>query len=183
MSMESDVASPLLGRQAPDFTLPRTRYQVFSTRDVQGAPVVLVFYPGDWDPVSGQQLHLYQEYLPELRRFDASLVAISVDSIWSHAAFARTLGLSFPLVSDFQPKGQVARAYHVYRELEGRSGRALFVVDAGGVIRWSRTFPANLNPGIQGILSALQTLDERRTLLEETTSGPMSLTERIDGGY
>jgi peroxiredoxin len=161
--VKDTIASPLTGRQAPDFTLPRTRYQTFSLRDVRGNPAILVFYPGDWDPVSCQQLHLYQEYLPELRRFEASLVAISVDSVWSHAALGRALGLSFPLLSDFQPKGQVARAYQVYRETEGQSARALFVVGPEGIIHWSHTYPTNLNPGVQGIVSTLETLNKRRT--------------------
>jgi peroxiredoxin len=157
--VRTQIPTPLTDRQAPDFTLPRSAYQSFSLRDVRGKPAVLAFYPGDWEPVSSEQLRLYQEYLPELRRFDAALAAISVDSVWSHAAFGRALGLTFPLLSDFRPKGHVSRAYHVYGEEAGRSDRALFVVDPEGVIRWSRSFPTNLNPGIEGILSALERLD------------------------
>lgn len=156
--MKDDITSPLTGTQAPDFVLPRTAYRAFSLRDVRGKPAVLVFYPGDWDPVSSQQLALYQEYVPELQRFAASMVGISVDSIWSHAAFAEALHLSFPLLADFQPKGKVSRAYGVYREQVGRSGRALFVIDSEGVVRWSHTFPTNLNPGIEGILRAIESL-------------------------
>lgn len=164
--MKDDAVSPLIGSQAPDFTLPRTGYQTFSLGDIQGKPAILVFYPGDWEPVSSEQLGLYQAYLPELRRFDASLVAISIDSVWSHAAFGRELGLSFPLLSDFRPKGHVARTYRVYRENQGRSARALFVLDPDGFIRWGRTFPPNLNPGVDGILTTLQTFKKRRALPE-----------------
>ena len=160
--MNQDRSSPLAGRPAPAFTLPRTTYQVFSLHDVRGRPAILVFYPGDWEPVSREQLCLYQEYLPELQRFDAALVAISVDSVWSHAAFGKALALSFPLLSDFHPRGHVSRAYHVYREDEGRSGRALFVLDRDGMVRWSRSLPANLNPGVHGILSALDSLQVTR---------------------
>jgi peroxiredoxin len=160
--MKENGSSPLTGMQAPDFTLPRTDYQAFSLQDVHGRSAVLAFYPGDWEPVSCEQLHLYQEYLLELRRFDAALVAISVDSIWSHAAFGQELGLSFPLLSDFRPKGHVSRAYHVYREREGRSSRALFVVDPAGIVRWARTFPLNLNPGVHGILSTLESMQVTR---------------------
>jgi peroxiredoxin len=162
--------SPLTGSQAPDFTLPRTVYQSFALPDVRGRPAILVFYPGDWEPVSSEQLCLYQEYLSELRRFDAALVAISTDSVWSHAAFGKALGLSFPLLSDFHPKGQVSRAYGVYREEEGRSGRALFVVDPAGVVQWCRRLPTNLNPGVGGILSALETLDPMRIAPSSTRS-------------
>ena len=156
--MNETIASPLAGKLAPDFTLPRTLHASFALRDVRGRPAVLVFYPGDWDPISSEQLCLYEEHRPELRRFEAALIAISVDSIWSHAVFGRELGLSFPLLSDFEPKGQVSRAYDVYREAEGRSGRALFVLDPEGIVRWSRCYPTSLNPGAHGILSALESL-------------------------
>ena len=160
--MNEDRSSPLAGIQAPDFTLPRTGYQVFSLHDVRGRPAILVFYPGDWESVSSEQLRLYQEYLPELQSFDAALVAISVDSVWSHAAFGKALNLSYPLLSDSHPKGAVSRAYHVYRAADDRSGRALFAVDRAGIVRWSRTFPTNLNPGVHGILSALESLQVTR---------------------
>ena len=166
VDVKADNGSPLTGSRAPIFTLPRTRYQAFSLRDTQGYPTILVFYPGDWEPVSAEQLRLYQEYLPALGRFNASLVGISVDSVWSHAAFGKELGLSFPLLSDSRPKGHVSRAYDVYREAEDRSDRALFVIDPEGVVRWSRTFPFNLNPGIDGILRALQTPDRGTAALE-----------------
>lgn len=144
------------------FTLPRTYHQAFSLHDVRGRPAILVFYPGDWDPVSAEQLRLYQDHLPELSSGGAALVAVSVDSVWSHAAFGQALGLSYPLLADFQPKGQTARAYHVYRDSEGRSGRALFVVDSAGRVRWARSVPTNLNPGVEGILSALESVNGSR---------------------
>lgn len=158
--MKHETPLSTVARYAPDFTLRRSDYQTFSLRDVRGKPAVVVFYPGDWEPVSTEQLRLYDEYLPDLLRYDATLVAISVDSVWSHAAFRHSLGLAFPLLSDAHPKGQVARAYDVYREPEGRSGRALFVIDPAGLVRWSRSFPINLNPGVHGILKALRALDD-----------------------
>jgi len=160
--MIETLAAPLTGKQAPDFTLPRTIHARFALRDIQGRPAVLVFYPGDWDPISSEQLRLYEDHLPDLQRVDAALVAISVDSVWSHAAYSTALGLSFPLLADFQPKGQVSRAYHVYREEAGRSGRALFVLDGAAVVHWSRSVPPNLNPGVHGILRALETLQIAR---------------------
>jgi peroxiredoxin len=117
-----------------------------------------VFYPGDWEPVSRQQLALYQECLPEIHRFGATLIGISVDSVWSHAAFGTALDLAFPLLSDFHPKGEVSRAYGVYREDEGRSERMVVVLDAEGMACWSRVYPTNLNPGVDGILTTLETM-------------------------
>ena len=148
--------APLIGRPAPDFTLPRSAHQTFSLRDVAGSPAILVFYPGDWEPVSSEQLRMYQEYLRELYAFDAVLVGISTDTVWSHEAYAAGLGITFPLLSDSHPKGQVSREYGVYQEEIGRSSRALFVLDGEGIVRWARNYPTNLNPGVEGTLAALK---------------------------
>ena len=159
-------ASPLPpGNRAPDFELPATPDQKVMLSDFRGQPVILVFYPEDWSPVCSDELGLYQAVLPEFRKFGAELIAISVDSAWSHLAFAKDRNLHFPLLADFEPKGDVARAYHVYRDVAGTSERALFVVDADGVIRWSYVSPVAVNPGADGILRALEELNGR----EEST--------------
>jgi hypothetical protein len=108
--------------------------------------------------VASAQLALYQELVPDLERLNASVVGISVDTTWSHEAFARTRGISFPLLSDDAPSGEAARAYGVYVPQTGRSRRALFVIDGTGVVRWSAAFPDAVNPGVDGILAALETL-------------------------
>src|SRR5262245_49072929 len=146
------------GSVAPGFTLPSTPHQSVSLSDFRGRPVVLVFYPEDWSPVCSDQLVLYQELLPEFRRYNAELLGISVDGIWSHLAFAKDRNLRFPLLSDFEPKGEVARAYGVYRSSDGTSERALYVIDADGVVRWSYISPVGINPGADGILRALEDL-------------------------
>jgi peroxiredoxin len=120
--------------------------------------VILAFYPADWSPVCTDQMALYQELLPEFRKFNAQLLGISVDGVWSHLAFARDRNLHFPLLADFEPKGVVARAYHVYRDEDGTSERALFVIDAKGMVAWSYVSPVGLNPGADGILRALESL-------------------------
>src|SRR6266498_1631024 len=147
------------GTRAPDFELPSTPDQKVALGDFRGQPVILAFYPGDWSPVCSDQLALYQELLPEFQRFGAELLGISVDGIWSHLAFARDRNLHFPLLSDFEPKGEVARAYRVYREGDGTSERALYVIDADGVIRWSYVSPVGINPGADGILRAFESLE------------------------
>jgi peroxiredoxin len=129
--------------------------------DLRGRPAVLVFYPADWSPVCGDQLAVYNEILSEFDRFGARLVGVSVDSAWCHAAYAKARKLEFPLLADFEPKGAVARAYGVYREGEGVCERALFVLDAGGVVRWSYVSPIDVNPGAEGILEALERLPAR----------------------
>ena len=148
------------GTEAPDFRLPSTPDQTVSLAEFLGRPVILAFYPEDWSPVCSDQLALYQELLPEFQRFNAELVGISVDGIWSHLAFAKDRNLHFPLLADFEPKGEVARTYQVYRATEGTSERALYVIGADGIVRWSYVSPVGVNPGADGILRALEGLEE-----------------------
>jgi peroxiredoxin len=146
------------GTEAPEFDLRSTPDQTVSLAGFRGRPVILVFYPEDWSPVCTDQLALYQELLPEFQRYGAELVGVSVDGIWSHLAFAKDRNLHFPLLADFEPKGEVARAYRVYRAEEGTSERALYVIDADGIVRWSYVSPIGVNPGADGILRALESL-------------------------
>src|SRR5258708_39213062 len=164
--MHTDRASPAVepqiplaaGTIAPEFSLPGTTGQTLSLGALRGRPVVLVFYPADWEPLSTEQLGFYHETLPEFQRLGALLLSISVDSVWCHQAFAQAGHLQFPLLADFEPKGAVARAYGVYRQPSGTSERALFVVDAAGVIRWSYRSPIGVDPGAGGILATLEAL-------------------------
>jgi len=146
------------GIPAPDFTLHSTPDQSVSLSDFRGQPVILVFYPADFSPVCGDQVALYNELLPEFRRFNAELIGISVDGIWCHLAFAKDRKLKFPLLADFEPKGAVARAYGAYRAQDGSAERALFVIDSEGTIQWSYVSPVGINPGADGILAALEAL-------------------------
>jgi len=108
--------------------------------------------------VCGDQTALYNELLPEFHRFHAELIGISVDGPWCHMAFAQERKLRFPLLSDFEPKGAAARQFGVYRSQDGFCERALFVIDAEGIIRWTYVSPVGINPGADGILSALEAL-------------------------
>ncbi|OLC56212.1 MAG: peroxiredoxin [Chloroflexi bacterium 13_1_40CM_4_68_4] len=157
----SNPAADLLGpgMAAPEFELAATPDgKNLRLSSLRGRPVVLVFYPADWSPVCTDQLSLYNELMPEWDRFNAQLLGISVDSIWSHNAWAKEKNLRFPLLADFEPKGAVTRAYGAYDEASGMSERALFVVDHDGKISWSYLSPINVNPGADGILAALEAL-------------------------
>ena len=147
------------GVQAPDFSLPTTPDQKVSLSEFRGKPVVLVFYPADWSPVCSDQLSLYNELKTEFGEYEAQVLGISVDGIWCHLAFGKDRKLHIALLADFEPKGAVARAYGVYREKDGEAERALFVIDADGVIRWSYVSPVGINPGADGILKALDDLE------------------------
>ena len=148
--------------RAPDFTLHSTPDQTVSLHDLRGQPVILAFYPADWSPVCSDQLAVYNEILPEFERFGATLLGLSVDGAWCHSAFAQARKLHFSLLSDFEPKGAVARTYGVYRYQDGTSERALFVLDGEGVIRWSYLSPVGVNPGADGILRALEALQTKK---------------------
>ena len=126
----NDDAAPLpAGTPAPDFALPSTLNRPVGPGDFRGRPLILVFYPADWSPVCTDQLGLYQAVMPEFQRHGAELLGISVDGRWSHLAFAKDRNLRFPLLADFEPKGEVSRAYGVYHTQDGTSERALFVLD------------------------------------------------------
>ena len=148
------------GTEAPEFRLPSTPDQIVSLSEFRGQPLILAFYPEDWSPVCSDQLALYQELLPEFQKFNAELLGISVDGIWSHIAFAKDRNLHFPLLADFEPKGDVSRTYQVYRATDGTSERALYVIDVDGIVRWSYVSPVGINPGADGILRALESLEE-----------------------
>ena len=150
------------GTPAPDFTLPSTPDQKLSLSDFRGSPVILAFYPADWSPVCGDQMALYNEVLPEFRRYGAYLFGISVDGAWCHAAYREHRNLHFSLLADFEPKGEVAREYGVYRKGEGVTERALFVIDGKGMITWSFVSPIGVNPGADGILNALENLAKKK---------------------
>jgi len=151
------------GTAAPDFTLRVTPDQNLTLSNLRGRPVILAFYPADWSPVCGDQVTLYNEILPEFHKHKAELLGISVDGVWCHAAFARDRRLRYPLLADFEPKGEVARKYGAYRPQEGVCERALFVLDRQGIIAWSYCSPIAVNPGADGILDALEKLTDQDT--------------------
>jgi peroxiredoxin len=157
---EMDVLTAPLppGTVAPDFSLARTPRGRLALHSLRGKAVILVFYPMDWEPVSREQLALYQDHEAEFNRLDARLLGISVDPVGGHAAFARDARIRFPLLADAHPRGAVARSYRVYRESQGVSARALFVLDRRGIIRFSRAYPDLLNPGVDELLTTLEAM-------------------------
>lgn len=151
-------ATPGTGAVAPEIVLPAAPARTWALRDSRGKAVVLVFYPADWEPVSTDQLQHYNEIVPQILDLNAELVGISVDGVWCHQAFARSLQLGFALLSDAHPRGGAARAYGVYRPREGTSDRALVVIDPTGIIHWRYVAPREVNPGVDGLLTALEAL-------------------------
>jgi peroxiredoxin len=144
-----------VGAKAPDFSLPDQDGNQVSLADFAGRKLVLCFYPLDFSPVCTDQLSLYQEVLGEIESAGGTLVGISVDSSYSHRAFREKLNLEMPLLADFHPKGEVARAYGVYSDEYGSSGRALVLIDEDGVVRWAFESPPREVPGANLIFDAL----------------------------
>jgi peroxiredoxin len=143
------------GEQAPDFTLRDQDGQRVSLSDFRGQTVVLVFYPSDFSPVCSDQLSVYQEVLAELEERGARLLGISVDGAFCHKAFQSHLDLTIPLLADFHPKGEVARAYGVWSDEYGVSSRALVMVGPEGRVEWSYLSPPLEVPGANLIFDAL----------------------------
>jgi peroxiredoxin len=143
------------GAQAPDFTLPDQDGNKVSLADFRGRTVVLVFYPADFSPVCTDQLSVYQEVLDEFEERGAKLVGISVDGAFCHRAFREHMRFDMPLLADFHPKGEVARAYGVWSEEFGVSSRALVMVGPEGVVEWSYMSPPLEVPGANLIFDAL----------------------------
>jgi len=152
------MASPSVGAPAPDFTLPGTSPEgrrPYVLSDLRGRPVVLAFYPGDDTPVCTRQLCSYQDDLARFASFDAVVLGISPQGVDSHEAFAARRGLTFPLLADTDKA--VARLYGVTGPLGIR--RAVFVLDAEGVVRWKHIAALGLTyqdvDTISGVLAGL----------------------------
>jgi peroxiredoxin len=144
------------GAAAPDFSLPDHTGAQVSLEQFAGRRLVLVIYPLDFSPVCTDQLSIYQEVLPEIERLGASMVGLSVDSSWAHRAFRKALGITIPLLSDFEPKGEVIRRYGAYLDGPGHGNRSLVLVDGGGVVRWVHESPTPAEiPGANLIFDAL----------------------------
>ena len=156
--MDDDLAPLRAGTTAPDFTLRRTPSQALSLQRLAGQPIILAFFPTAFEPVSREQLTLYQEYLPQVEELQGQLLGISADHTWCHEAFCREAGIAFPLLADTPPSGRVSQLYRVFRKREHITARALFVIDSSGIIRFGDVYPDLLNPGIDDVLTVLESL-------------------------
>jgi peroxiredoxin len=144
------------GSPAPDFTLRDQDGEEVSLADFRGGKVLLVFYPFDFSPVCSDQLSLYQEVKPEIEAKGVTVLGVSVDSPYAHKAFQEKLGIDTTLLSDFEPKGEVSRAYGSFLEGLGMSNRTLVLVDEEGAVAWAYESPSPGEfPGANVIFDAL----------------------------
>lgn len=131
-----------VGEPAPDFSLRDQDGEDVSLGDYKGRKVLLVFYPMDFSPVCSDQLSIYQEVKPELTDKGVELVGISVDHPYAHKAFQEKIGVDTTLLADFEPKGEVAKAYGSYIDGAGTANRTLVLVDEDGSVAWTYESPS-----------------------------------------
>ncbi len=145
------------GAKAPDFTLRNQDGEKVGLSEFRGQKVLLVFYPKDFSPVCSDQLSIYQEVLGEIEAKNTRVLGVSIDHTWAHRAFKDKLGLSIPLLADFNPRGEVASSYGAYSEQRGCTNRSLVLIDEEGVVEWVHESPSPLEiPGANLIFDALQ---------------------------
>lgn len=147
-----------VGQQAPDFTLKANDDKEYKLSDLKGKNVVLAFYPLDFSPVCTNEHSCVRDDLSHFQNLNAQVFGISVDSTWAHKAFAEKLGLKYPLLADFHPKGAVAEKYGVYLAERGITARAVVVIDTGGIVRFSKVYDIPTVPDTKEIISAMQGL-------------------------
>jgi peroxiredoxin len=147
---------PRPNRKAVDFTLPDSDAKPVKLSQYRGKNVVLAFYPADWSPVCTTELALFQETLDQIHDQNAEIIGVSVDSPYSHRAWADKQHLTFPLLSDFWPHGSVSRQFGVFREKDGVSDRALIFIDDAGNVRstWVADDP-DIAPGLDIVFDRL----------------------------
>ena len=150
-----------VGDEAPDFTLPTHSEGELNLAWYRGRKnVALAFYPGDWTPVCANQIPGYQALLHKFEEFDCQLLAISVDSIPSHRAWAKSLGgITFPLMADYFPHGEVSRKYGVLSS-RGYAERVVFLIDKTGTIRYIERVPIAELPDTERLFAELTRLEE-----------------------
>jgi peroxiredoxin len=145
-----------VGAVAPDFALKDQNQKEVKLSDFKGKKnVVLVFYPLDWSPVCTNEHACLVNDMKRFEQLDAQVLGLSVDSAWSHKAFAEKMGISYPLLADFQPRGAVAEKFGVYLADKGITGRAIAIVDRGGKIAWLKSYDIPTVPDVKEVSEAL----------------------------
>lgn len=149
-----------VGQPAPDFTLKDQNQQEVKLSDFRGKKkVVLVFYPLDWSPVCTNEHACFVNDMKEFEKLDAQVLGISVDSVWSHKAFAEKMNIRYPLLADFHPRGAVADKYGFYLADKGITGRAVVIVGKDGKVAWVKQYDIPQLPDIQEVAQALASVN------------------------
>jgi peroxiredoxin len=149
--------SVAVGSPAPDFTLKNQDQQEVSLASFRGKKrVVLIFYPLDWSPVCTQEHVCLVNDMKRFDQLDAQVLGVSVDSVWSHKAYAEKMGIHYPLLADFNPRGAVAEKYGVYLADKGITGRAISIIDRDGKLAWHKNYDIPVVPSMDEVAKALE---------------------------
>jgi mycoredoxin-dependent peroxiredoxin len=145
-----------VGQTAPDFTLKDQSQQEVKLSDFAGKKkVVLVFYPLDWSPTCTNEHACFVNDMKQFETLDAEVLGVSVDSVWSHKAYADKMGIKYSLLADFHPRGAMSEKYGVYMPDRGITGRAIIIVDKNGKVAWAKNYDIPVVPDVKEVASAL----------------------------
>jgi peroxiredoxin len=148
-----------VGTAAPEFTLKDQSQKEVKLSDLKGKRVVLIFYPLDWSPVCTNEHACIVNDMKRFEQLDAQVLGLSVDSAWSHKAFAEKMGIHYPLLADFQPRGAVADKFGVYLADKGITGRAIVIIDRAGKIAWFKNYDIPTLPDMEEVANALKAVN------------------------
>jgi peroxiredoxin len=148
-----------IGAPAPEFTLKDQDQKEVKLSDFRGKKnVVLVFYPLDWSPVCTNEHACIVNGMKQFEALDAQVLGLSVDSVWSHKAYAEKMHITYPLLADFHPRGAVAAQYGVYLADKGITGRAISIIDRNGNLAWHKNYDIPVVPDIDEVSKALSSV-------------------------
>jgi mycoredoxin-dependent peroxiredoxin len=154
--LEERTMSLTVGQKAPDFTLKDQNQTEVKLSDFTGKKnVVLVFYPLDWSPTCTNEHACFVNDMKKFETLNAEVLGVSVDSVWSHKAYAEKMGIKYSLLADFHPKGAMGEKYGVYLGEKGITGRAIFIVDKAGKVAWAKNYDIPVVPDITEVATAL----------------------------
>jgi len=154
--LEEATMSLSVGQAAPEFTLKDQSQKEVKLSDFAGKKkVVLVFYPLDWSPTCTNEHACFVNDMKQFETLDAEVLGVSVDSVWSHKAYAEKMGIKYSLLADFHPRGAMSEKYGVYMPDRGITGRAIFIIDKQGKVAWAKNYDIPVVPDVKEVAAAL----------------------------
>jgi peroxiredoxin len=146
-----------VGQTAPDFTLLNQEKKEVKLSDFAGKKnVVLVWYPLDWSPTCSNEHACFVNDMKAFETLDAEVLGVSVDSVWSHKAFAEKMGIKYSLLADFHPRGAMSEKYGAYLADKGITGRAIAIVNKAGKVAWFKNYDIPVVPDLREVAAALR---------------------------
>src|SRR5277367_1141628 len=151
------IMSIAVGTVAPEFTLMNQDKKEVKLSDFVGKKnVVLMFYPLDWSPTCTSEHACMVNDMRSFDTLDAEVLGVSVDSVWSHKAYAEKMGIKYSLLADFHPRGAMAEKYGVYLPEKGITGRSIVIVNKDGKVAWIKNYDIPVVPDLKEVAAALQ---------------------------